>query len=252
MRRTDPWGIKVVLVELKHIDLPRKCNGLWRNKQKRSAKDAQKLSIADGEFQALAKARRRCRSHRQAAHDYSFVSCRASSEVSVGKNSTTIFPVPIDLLTPFLKKATQHKRFFLLANLIPFGACPDPLEAALPAGSGPFVSDEGQTCMNLKEFKYELPEFPDRGISEPRSTSLTPCLVVKRNTGELIHGVFFRTGEFFRSRRPPCAQRCEGVSCATSRCQGNRWQGRSFVIRAFSRGAAACGSLLSMGGKNRQ
>ncbi|MBI3001472.1 MAG: slipin family protein [Deltaproteobacteria bacterium] len=103
--QTDPWGIKVVLVELKHIDLPQEMQRAMAKQAEAERERRAKVIHADGEFQAsqkLADAAEVISKHPMALQ-LRFL--QSLVEVASEKNSTTIFPVPIDLLTPFLKKS---------------------------------------------------------------------------------------------------------------------------------------------------
>ena len=103
--QTDPWGIKVVLVELKHIDLPQEMQRAMAKQAEAERERRAKVIHADGEFQAsqkLADAAEVIGKH-PIALQLRFL--QSLVEVASEKNSTTIFPVPIDLLTPFLKKS---------------------------------------------------------------------------------------------------------------------------------------------------
>ncbi|HEU4343629.1 MAG TPA: slipin family protein [Candidatus Binatia bacterium] len=106
-QQTDPWGIKVVLVELKHIDLPQEMQRAMAKQAEAERERRAKVIHADGEFQAsqkLADAAEVIGKH-PIALQLRFL--QSLVEVASEKNSTTIFPVPIDLLTPFLKKNEQ-------------------------------------------------------------------------------------------------------------------------------------------------
>ncbi|MDP2970429.1 MAG: slipin family protein [Deltaproteobacteria bacterium] len=101
---TDPWGIKVSLVETKSVDLP-------ENMQRAIAKQAEaerekraKIIHADGEFQAAEKLSQAANiiSVNPAALQLRFLQTLA--EVATEKNSTIIFPVPIDIISAFIKK----------------------------------------------------------------------------------------------------------------------------------------------------
>ncbi|MBI2988162.1 MAG: slipin family protein [Deltaproteobacteria bacterium] len=104
-KQTDPWGIKVVLVELKHIDLPQEMQRAMAKQAEAERERRAKVIHADGEFQAsqkLADAAEVMGKHPMALQ-LRFL--QSLVEISSEKNSTTIFPVPIDLLTPFIKKS---------------------------------------------------------------------------------------------------------------------------------------------------
>jgi regulator of protease activity HflC (stomatin/prohibitin superfamily) len=103
-KQTDPWGIKVVLVELKHIDLPQEMQRAMAKQAEAERERRAKVIHADGEFQASQKLldAAEVMSKQPMALQLRFL--QSLVEISSEKNSTTIFPVPIDLLTPFLTK----------------------------------------------------------------------------------------------------------------------------------------------------
>ncbi|HET8562707.1 MAG TPA: slipin family protein [Candidatus Binatia bacterium] len=103
--QTEPWGIKVVLVELKHIDLPQEMQRAMAKQAEAERERRAKVIHADGEFQASQKLADAAEviSKQPVALQLRFL--QSLVEVASEKNSTTIFPVPIDLLTPFLKKS---------------------------------------------------------------------------------------------------------------------------------------------------
>ncbi|MDH3443301.1 MAG: slipin family protein [Deltaproteobacteria bacterium] len=106
-QQTDPWGIKVVLVELKHIDLPQEMQRAMAKQAEAERERRAKVIHAEGEFQAsqkLADAAEVISKHPMALQ-LRFL--QSLVEVASEKNSTTIFPVPIDLLTPFIKRDDQ-------------------------------------------------------------------------------------------------------------------------------------------------
>jgi regulator of protease activity HflC (stomatin/prohibitin superfamily) len=104
--QTDPWGIKVVLVELKHIDLPQEMQRAIARQAEAERERRAKVINAEGEFQAaqrLADASEIIEQH-PAAIQLRYLQTLA--EVAVENNSTTLFPVPIDLLRPLLQRRT--------------------------------------------------------------------------------------------------------------------------------------------------
>ena len=100
--QTDPWGVKVSLVEVKHIDLPQEMQRALA-KQAQAERDRRaKVINAEGEFQAsqrLVDAATIIEEHPIALQ---LRYLQTLSEVATENNSTTLFPVPIDLLRPFL------------------------------------------------------------------------------------------------------------------------------------------------------
>jgi len=103
-RQTDPWGIKVVLVELKHIDLPQEMQRAMAKQAEAERERRAKVIHAEGEFQASQKLADAAGVMASQPMALQLRYLQSLVEISSEKNSTTIFPVPIDLLTPFLKK----------------------------------------------------------------------------------------------------------------------------------------------------
>jgi regulator of protease activity HflC (stomatin/prohibitin superfamily) len=106
-QQTDPWGIKVVLVELKHIDLPQEMQRAMAKQAEAERERRAKVIHADGEFQASQKLADAAEVIGKQPMALQLRFLQSLVEVASEKNSTTIFPVPIDLLTPFLKKENQ-------------------------------------------------------------------------------------------------------------------------------------------------
>ena len=103
--QTDPWGIKVSLVEVKHIDLPQEMQRAIARQAEAERERRAKVINAEGEFQAaqrLADASGIIEEHPIALQ---LRYLQTLSEVATENNSTTLFPVPIDLLQPFLGRA---------------------------------------------------------------------------------------------------------------------------------------------------
>jgi regulator of protease activity HflC (stomatin/prohibitin superfamily) len=106
--QTDPWGIKVSLVEIKHIDLPQEMQRAIAKQAEAERERRAKVINAEGEFQAaqrLADASVIIEQHPVALQ---LRYLQTLAEIATENNSTTIFPVPIDLFAPFLsgKKTT--------------------------------------------------------------------------------------------------------------------------------------------------
>jgi len=104
---TDPWGIKVSMVEVKHIDLP-------ENMQRAMAKQAEaererraKVIAAEGEFQASKRLTEAAEVIATQPIALQLRYLQTLSEIAVENNSTTIFPIPIEIIEPFLNKAKK-------------------------------------------------------------------------------------------------------------------------------------------------
>jgi len=103
-KQTDPWGIKVVLVELKHIDLPQEMQRAMAKQAEAERERRAKVIHADGEFQASQKLADAAGVMAKQPMALQLRYLQSLVEIASEKNSTTIFPIPIDLLTPFLKR----------------------------------------------------------------------------------------------------------------------------------------------------
>jgi len=106
---TDPWGIKVSTVEVKHIDLPQEMQRAMAKQAEAERERRAKVINAEGEFQAaakLAEAATIIGDHPMALQLRYLQTLR---EVSSENNSTTLFPIPIDLFKPFLSMVEKKK-----------------------------------------------------------------------------------------------------------------------------------------------
>jgi len=103
-KHTEPWGIKVSLVETKQVDLPESMQRAIAKQAEAEREKRAKIIHADGEFQAAEKLSQAANiiSVNPAALQLRFLQTLA--EVSTEKNSTIIFPVPIDIISGFMKK----------------------------------------------------------------------------------------------------------------------------------------------------
>jgi len=107
-KHTDPWGIKVSAVEIKHVDLPQEMQRAMAKQAEAERERRAKVINAEGEYQAakrLAQAAAMISEH-PIALQLRFL--QTLSEIASENNSTTIFPVPIDLFKPFIKAAEKR------------------------------------------------------------------------------------------------------------------------------------------------
>jgi regulator of protease activity HflC (stomatin/prohibitin superfamily) len=103
-KQTEPWGIKVSLVEVKHIDLPQEMQRAMAKQAEAERERRAKIIAAEGEFQASAKLAEAAEvlSKNSAALQLRYLQTLAL--VAAENNSTTLFPIPIDLFKPFLDR----------------------------------------------------------------------------------------------------------------------------------------------------
>lgn len=102
---TEPWGVKVSSVEVKQIDLPLEMQRAMARQAEAERERRSKVINADGEFQAAKKLADAAEQIAKQPIALQLRFLQTLSDVAAEKNSTTIFPVPIDLLTPFMKNA---------------------------------------------------------------------------------------------------------------------------------------------------
>ena len=105
-KQTESWGIKVANVEIKHIDLPDEMKRAMAKQAEAERERRAKVIHAAGEFEASAKLAEAANvMSNPVALQLRYL--QTLTEVAAEKNSTTIFPLPIDLIKPFLEIATK-------------------------------------------------------------------------------------------------------------------------------------------------
>lgn len=103
-QHSDPWGVKVSLVEVKHIDLPEEMKRAMAKQAEAERERRAKIIAAEGEYQAADKLTQAAKIIDTSPSALQLRFLQTLIEVSSEKNSTTIFPVPIDLFKPFIEK----------------------------------------------------------------------------------------------------------------------------------------------------
>jgi regulator of protease activity HflC (stomatin/prohibitin superfamily) len=107
--RTDPWGIKVSAVELKELELPEGMKRAMARQAEAERERRAKIIAAEGELQAAEKLTQASETMERSPMTLQLRYLQTLREISVDKNSTTIFPIPMDLITPFLKKIAKDQ-----------------------------------------------------------------------------------------------------------------------------------------------
>ena len=105
---TDPWGIKVVSVEVKHIDLPQEMQRAMAKQAEAERDRRAKVIAAEGEFQAslrLTEAAERM-SSQPIAVQLRFL--QTLGEIASDRSSTVVLPIPLDLISPFIDLARSN------------------------------------------------------------------------------------------------------------------------------------------------
>ena len=100
---TDPWGVKVALVEVKHVDLPAEMQRAIARQAEAERERRSKVIHADGEFQASQKLLDAANIIGRNPVTLQLRFLQTLTEVATEKNSTIVFPVPIDLIEPMIK-----------------------------------------------------------------------------------------------------------------------------------------------------
>ena len=100
---TDPWGIKVSKVEIKHIDLPPEMQRAMARQAEAERERRAKVIHADGEYQASSKLSDAAQVISKDPTALQLRYLQTLSEIATEKNSTMLFPIPIDLFKPFFK-----------------------------------------------------------------------------------------------------------------------------------------------------
>jgi len=104
---TEPWGIKVSNVEVKQIDLPIEMQRAMAKQAEAERERRAKVVHAEGEYQASQKLSDAARIISETPIALQLRYLQTLTEIGADKNSTVIFPLPIDLLTPFIEAARK-------------------------------------------------------------------------------------------------------------------------------------------------
>ncbi|MGH7268470.1 MAG: slipin family protein [Candidatus Rokuibacteriota bacterium] len=100
--QTDPWGVKVTTVEVKHVDLPQDMQRAMSKQAEAERERRAKVINAEGEFQAAEKLAQAALVLATTPIAVQLRFLQTMREVASERNTTTFFPVPIDLFAPFM------------------------------------------------------------------------------------------------------------------------------------------------------
>src|SRR6187402_1933645 len=106
---TEPWGVKVSNVEVKQIDLPQEMQRAMAKQAEAERERRSKVIAAEGEFQASQRLADAAKILSDQPSALTLRYLQTLREIATENNSTTIFPVPIDLLKPFLKNSGSNE-----------------------------------------------------------------------------------------------------------------------------------------------
>ncbi|MGZ6237523.1 MAG: slipin family protein [Syntrophales bacterium] len=108
-RSTEPWGIKVSHVEVKQIDLPEEMKRAIAKQAEAERERRAKVISAEGEFQAAQKLIEAAALMETQPMSLQLRYLQTLNQIAAENNSTTLFPIPIDLIKPFLSLAERGK-----------------------------------------------------------------------------------------------------------------------------------------------
>lgn len=106
--QTEPWGIKVTAVEVKNVDLPIEMQRAIAKQAEAERERRAKVIHAAGEFEASQKLSDAAEVIEKRPVALQLRYLQTLTEVAAEKNSTTIFPIPIDILEPFMKMIKKN------------------------------------------------------------------------------------------------------------------------------------------------
>jgi regulator of protease activity HflC (stomatin/prohibitin superfamily) len=106
--QTEPWGVKVRAVEVKQIDLPAEMQRAMARQAEAEREKRSKVIHAEGEYQAAQKLAQAAEVLASQPSALQLRYLQTLAEIATENNSTTIFPVPIDILRPFYEFAKKQ------------------------------------------------------------------------------------------------------------------------------------------------
>lgn len=108
-RQTEPWGIKVTLVEVKNIDLPKEMQSAMARQAEAERERRAKVISADGELQRAEKLAEASRKLAESPSALQLAYMQTLTEISKEGTRTIVFPLPMDLIRPFLEFENAKK-----------------------------------------------------------------------------------------------------------------------------------------------
>ncbi|MGH9397565.1 MAG: slipin family protein [Terriglobia bacterium] len=107
---TEPWGVKVTKVEVRQVDLPQELQGAIARQAEAERTRRAKIINADAEYQASEKLKAAAEVMQLEPVSVTLRYLQTLAEIGTEKNTTIIFPLPVDLLTDLISKATRPER----------------------------------------------------------------------------------------------------------------------------------------------
>ena len=155
--RTDPWGIEVSAVEVKDVDLPDQMKRAMARQAEAERERRAKVIAAQGELQASETLAQAARTLGREANALQLRYLQTVTEIAAENNSTTIFPLPIELFRPFLQNAARQAA--PPAPEVPHGALPPELAGLPPEPAGPAIPS-GELERLISHLRIEAARSP--------------------------------------------------------------------------------------------
>lgn len=108
-QQSDPWGVKVSMVEVKHVDLPEHMQRVMARQAESERDRRAKVIHAEGEAQAAAKLREAAEVIANHPMAMQMRYLQTLTEIGAGNNTTTIFPLPLEILRAFDSPKKDHE-----------------------------------------------------------------------------------------------------------------------------------------------
>ena len=109
-KQTDPWGIKVTLVEVKYVDLPQEMQRAMAKQAEAERDRRAKVISAEGEFQASSKLADASDILAKNPMSLQLRYLQQMNELASEKSSIIIFPLPIDIISAFMGKGNSENK----------------------------------------------------------------------------------------------------------------------------------------------
>jgi regulator of protease activity HflC (stomatin/prohibitin superfamily) len=108
--QTDPWGVKVSIVEIKDVEMPETIQRAFAKQAEAERERRAKIINSEGEFQASEKLAQAAQVLAEHPVSVQLRFLQTLREIATEQNSTIVFPVPIDLLKVFMNKENENQK----------------------------------------------------------------------------------------------------------------------------------------------
>jgi len=170
-QQTDPWGVKVSIVEIKDVEIPGSMQRAMARQAESERERRAKVIAAEGEFQASEKLSQAAIVLAQNPASIQLRYLQTLNDIAAEKNSTTVFPIPIDLITPFMKKYLGDD-----APVPPTMPAPQMPSAFSPDSDlSPETGPESKEGLSDKPLSYDTSDmWEEEPLAEPEAPETEP------------------------------------------------------------------------------